>query len=88
MATRKINESSSYGMTITDDGTDAGKVIGNMSAAFSTCIPSISISASLAQDAVMPSDLSIVQKQITDFIVQVRTQAANQGMMQFGNAAE
>ena len=83
---REISESSNYGMTITDDGTDAGKVIGNMSGSFSTNTPSIGINASLVPGAAMPSDISIVQKQITDFITQVRTQAAGQGMTAFGIA--
>lgn len=85
MATRKINESSNYGMTITDDGTDTGKVIGNMSATLNTGNPAISINASLVQGATLPAN-SVIQQQLTDFIAQVRNQAADIGLTQFGVA--
>lgn len=86
MATRKINESSSYYMSITDDGTDTGKVVGNMSGTINTGNASFSINASLAEGATMPSDAGIIQKQVSDFIAQVRAQAASQGLTQFGAA--
>ena len=83
MATRKINESNSYYMSITDDGTDVGKVIGNMSATLNTGNPAISINASLAQGATLPAD-SVIQQQLTDFTTQVRKLAAGIGLTQFG----
>ena len=90
MATRKINESSNYGMTITDDGTDTGKVIGNMSATLNTGNQTIGINVSLmpaaallAQKVEIPAD-SVIQQQVTDFIAQVRAQAASVGLTQFG----
>ena len=87
MATRKINESNNYYMPVTDDGTDAGKVIGNMSATLNTGNPSISFTASLVQGATLPAD-SVIQQQLTGFIAQVRTQAASIGLTQFGNEGE
>ena len=85
MVTRKINESNNYYMSITDDGTDAGKVVGNMSATLNTANPALSINASLAQGVTLPDD-GVIQSQITDFIAQIRAQAAALGLAQFGAA--
>lgn len=83
MATRKINESSNYFMSITDDGTDTGKTVGSMNATLNTGSPTINITASLTQVATLPAD-SVIQGQFTDFVAQVRKQAANIGLTQFG----
>ena len=85
MATRKINESNNYYMSITDDGTDAGKVVGNMSATLNTANPGVSINASLVPGETLP-EAGVIQTQVTDFIAQVRAQAAALGLAQFGAA--
>ena len=89
---RKINESNNYGMTITDDGTDTGKVIGNMSASLNTGNQAIGINVSLVPAATLltqkveiPAD-SVIQQQVTDFITQVRRLAATSGLTAFGIA--
>lgn len=86
MATRKINESNNYYMSITDDGTDDGKVVGNMSATLNTANPALSINASLAQGVTLP-DAGVIQPQITDFIAQIRAQAVTLGLTSFGASA-
>lgn len=89
MTARKMNESSTFGMTITDDGTDAGKVIGNMSATVNNGNPQqndmFCFTASLISGATRPAD-SVIQQQMTDFIEQARKQAAAFGLTAFGTA--
>ena len=87
MATRKINENNNYYMALTDDGTDTGKVIGNMCGTLNTGNLTLSISASLTQGVTFPTD-SVIQTQITDFISLIRAQASVLGLTQFGNEVE
>jgi hypothetical protein len=83
---RTLIESNNYRETITEDGIDTGIVIGNMSATTDSTNKSISISASLNCNATLPAD-SVIQQQLTDFIANIRTQASNAGLSQFGEAA-
>ncbi len=83
MSSRTIVESNNYRMAVTDDGTDTGKIIGNMSATLNTDNPSINISASLVHGATLPAD-SVIQGQLTEFISEIRVQAGNIGLTQFG----
>ena len=83
---RSLIESSNYRQTITSDSTDTGTVIGSMSATVDSGNRSVSITAVLSQGATLPAD-SVIQQQLTDFIGQVRTQAAGAGITQFGTAA-
>jgi hypothetical protein len=84
---RTLTESNTYRETITSDGTDTGAVVGSMSATVDSGNRSININAVLAQGATLPAD-SVIQAQLTDFIVQVRAQANSIGLTQFGQAAQ
>lgn len=80
---RIITESNSYRMTITNDGTDTGSVVGSMSATVDTENNSVNINAVLSQNTALPAD-SVIQQQFTDFIAEVRAQSNSIGLTQFG----
>jgi hypothetical protein len=80
---RIITGSNSYRMTITNDGTDTGSVVGSMSATVDTGNNSVNINAVLSQNTALPAD-SVIQQQFTDFIAEVRAQSNSIGLTQFG----
>lgn len=83
---RTILQSNSYREIITDDGTDAGKNIGSLSATVDAGSKSINISAVLSQNTVLPAN-NIIQKQLDDFISEVRSQSESIGLPQFSEQA-